>query len=338
MIDKEKYKNHRVIVLGTGRGNPFNAHYGMEQTLDKIGAKFIAWDSGKLERDIVDYSPTHIIIYANIGLDAAKTVGRIRKIKRGQNLFPRDKRILKKKGLPIPRIVIPKIGWWFWDLRTIERHKSYQGWIDKVFLCNKEYMEMWHKELHVPVYYMPQCATENVLYKDVKVDKVDWDIFFMGSLGNKSVHGNRGEILEFLKAHYKLKAINGFHREDRIMLHHQSSYYYEHSPFCLDVSANAKGYTSNRPYEILANHGFLLIKYFDGIEDIFENHKHCVWFKTIDEMAKVIDYYIDKPKERKKIAEVGHKLFLEKHTFDCRLDNILDIMDGKTKDYYGYKN
>ena len=83
MLNKEKYENHKIMVIGTGRGNPHNAHYGMEQTLDKIGGEFIAWNAGNLEKDIVDYNPTHILIYANIGKDAAKTVGRIRKIRKG---------------------------------------------------------------------------------------------------------------------------------------------------------------------------------------------------------------------------------------------------------------
>lgn len=327
----------KLLVIGAGRANPFPGHYGMEQAIDKLGGEFISYDEPNLEKVVANCNPTHVIVYANISKQSAEAIGRLRKIKRNQGFISnREKRIAQKKNKIINKTIF-KISWWFWDLRHIENYKAFKGWQDMIFLCNKEYMEEWNRILKVPVYYMPQCATKDILYDVHNTDdKINWDIFFMGSPGNFTVHGDRHKILAELGSAYKLEIRSGSVREKRIRNNHASPYFYRNSKFCIDISANAEGYTSNRPYEILANKGFLLIKYYKGIEDIFENHKHCVWFKNIDGAKKEIDYYMNKPKERNRIAEAGHKLFLEKHTFDCRLKNILDIMNNKTKDYYGY--
>lgn len=334
----EKYKNHRVLVVGAGRGNPFPGHYGMEQSIDKINGEYLAYTDPDLKKKAIAFRPTHIITYANVSRNTSRIMSEVGKLK-SYKIPDRELRMMKKKNIEITPWVRPRMSWWFWDLRHADGYKAFTGWMDKIFLCNKEFMGEWHDVFKKPVYYMPQCATDNVLYKEhSKDDVITWDIFFMGSPGNAKIHGDRKAILEGLAVDYKVELKNGTIREQRVLYNKKSSYFYSNSKFCLDISAPASGYTSNRPYEILANKGLLLIKWFPGIEDIFENHKHVIWFKNLAEVKKEIDFYIDKPKERAKIIEAGHQLFLEKHTFDARLHNILDIMDGTETEYRGYLN
>ncbi len=336
-MNVEKYKNYRVLVIGTGRGNPFPGHYGMEQAIDKIDGEFVAYTDPDLEKKILEYNPTHLIVYANISRKTAKTMSRIRKIHESPN-YLRKLKIARKKNKKAELVVKPKTSWWFWDLRKADSYKAFKGWADKIFLCNEEYRKEWSKVFKVPVYYMPQCSTPNILYNEHdKDDANDRDIYYMGSPGNPTIHGNRKFIIEELSKKYKLELRNSNARDKRVMNSKQSPYFYANSPFCLDASADAAGYTSNRPYDILANKGLLLIEWFPGIEKVFKHKKHCLVFKTINEAIELIEYYKDKPEKRKKIAIAGYDLFLKKHTFDCRLENILQIMDGKHTNYNGYK-
>jgi spore maturation protein CgeB len=94
----------------------------------------------------------------------------------------------------------------------------------------------------------------------------------------------------------------------------------------LAISPQYIGYTSNRLYNILASGGFCLTLWFPGIEDLFENKKHLVWFKTPEEAVKLARYYMEHPLEREKIAKQGHKEYLSKHTAQKRLDYMFDIL------------
>jgi len=55
--------------------------------------------------------------------------------------------------------------------------------------------------------------------------------------------------------------------------------------------------------------------YTPGIEEHFENHKHLVWFKNIEEGIDLVRYYVEHDNEREEIAEAGYKLACEKWTF-----------------------
>ena len=67
-----------------------------------------------------------------------------------------------------------------------------------------------------------------------------------------------------------------------------------------------KGFTSNRTTKVLMSGAFLMIKRFSGIESIFTNHKHLVWFDTVSEALQLADYYLTNDCERERIANNGY--------------------------------
>lgn len=64
-------------------------------------------------------------------------------------------------------------------------------------------------------------------------------------------------------------------------------------------------FTSIRTYNVMCCGAFLLIRKFSGIEDLFTNHKHLVWFETNQEAEELADYYLAHDNERNKIALSG---------------------------------
>jgi hypothetical protein len=54
-------------------------------------------------------------------------------------------------------------------------------------------------------------------------------------------------------------------------------------------------YFSNRTFLTLAAGGFHLTHYVPGLETMFENHKHLVWFHAEDECLDLIDHYLKLP-------------------------------------------
>lgn len=222
-----------------------------------------------------------------------------------------------------------KIGWWMNDLKHPIKLIENKINFDHIFLCNEEYFEDYKEQFKVPITYMPQCG----LNSDNKYcRKIDWDVLFIGNISSKQYHFNRTEILTKIGEEFNLKIINGEKSTtDQNLL-------YKNTKFNLSISAPFKTVTSNRLYNILASGGFCLVSWFPGIGKLFENKKHLVWFETPEEAIKLIEYYNINPKEYKYIKEEGHKLYLEKHTAQHRLDNIFDVLEGKEKQFKGWLN
>lgn len=89
-------------------------------------------------------------------------------------------------------------------------------------------------------------------------------------------------------------------------------------------------YTSDRLFRILSCGCFCLTKYFPGIENIFEPGIHLDWWRTIDELKLKINYYISNDEARERIAQSGHKYFLENHTWVSRVKEMEQLI-GKSK-------
>lgn len=98
---------------------------------------------------------------------------------------------------------------------------------------------------------------------------------------------------------------------------------------------NINGYTSNRMWNCLACGKPHLACYYDGIENMFENWKHLIWFKDSDEALKIIKKLLKDKKMREEIGMNGRQYVVNKHSYLCRAEEIKNIYkewkDEKTK-------
>ncbi len=88
------------------------------------------------------------------------------------------------------------------------------------------------------------------------------------------------------------------------------------------------GFVSNRIFQALAAGGSALAhQWFRDMEHLglIDGENIIVW-KTFDELAKKIDYYLTHEDERKRIAEAGERLALERHSFDTRVAELMTMI------------
>lgn len=83
-----------------------------------------------------------------------------------------------------------------------------------------------------------------------------------------------------------------------------------------------------RTFEALACKRLLLTEDIPAVRDHFEDGKHLVLFKTIDEAVEKAKYYLAHDDERNAIAEAGYKEFMEKHTYMHRAKELLEVCIG----------
>ncbi len=82
-------------------------------------------------------------------------------------------------------------------------------------------------------------------------------------------------------------------------------------------------YFSNRVWFTLGWGGFLLQEYVEGLETLFENHRHLVWFHSPEEGLALAERYLRFPYERHRIAREGFRLVHTRHTYRHRIQTLL---------------
>lgn len=80
-----------------------------------------------------------------------------------------------------------------------------------------------------------------------------------------------------------------------------------------------------RVFETLSTGSFLLTNWLPTLGELFEDGKHLVTYKTLDEMVEKARYYLEHEDEREAIAKAGHEEFMKKHTYKHRVKKILKI-------------
>ena len=81
-----------------------------------------------------------------------------------------------------------------------------------------------------------------------------------------------------------------------------------------------------RIFDIMSVGGFVLSNWQPEIQELFEEGKEVVTFKTPEEMLEKADYYLNHEEERLKIAVNGYRKVKECYTFEHQLQKIIRIL------------
>lgn len=82
-------------------------------------------------------------------------------------------------------------------------------------------------------------------------------------------------------------------------------------------------YQSDRMVKVLSAGGFFLGHAAPGLREIFRDGEHCGWYDDADHAITQIDRYLGDRPARERIRKQGRSFFLEHHTFENRLHNLL---------------
>jgi spore maturation protein CgeB len=84
--------------------------------------------------------------------------------------------------------------------------------------------------------------------------------------------------------------------------------------------------TNSRTFDIAACNGFQLSDDKEDLRDLLKVNEEIICYKTVDELNKLIGYYLSHPDERKQLAEAAYQRVLKNHTYYNRACEILDII------------
>jgi glycosyltransferase involved in cell wall biosynthesis len=230
------------------------------------------------------------------------------------NLFPRG---LEKLTCPSAIYLI--------DVhRDMEIRSSQADFFDYVFVAQRDYVPAFRDLGHAQVHWLPLACDPDVHGKRERETK--YDVGFVGHLNSE----DRKRRLRLLDERFILNDYGQFYPKEEI------AEIYSQSKIVFNSSIG--GDLNMRVFEALAS-GSLLVtdRIENGQSDLFEDRVHLVEYSDDQEMLEVIAYYLTHESERERIAQAGHDLVLDQHTYLHRCQQMLNMIFEQGKPKLGAK-
>lgn len=195
---------------------------------------------------------------------------------------------------------------------SLERHLEFAKNFDYVFIAQKEYLPKFKEAGIERVFWLPLACDPDIHGK--KPWEKIYDLSFIGSLNNQ----RRIDLLNKLKGRFNLYY-------GRCFLERMAEVFSQ-SKIVFNNSVNND--LNMRVFEALCSGSMLITDEAraSGLTDLFEDKKHLVVYRDEDELMELAGYYLENDGERERIAEQGMKEVLNKHTYEHRVVEMLNIL------------
>ena len=222
------------------------------------------------------------------------------------------------------------------DTHITEEGKKYRfemaSKFDFVFFNQKRAAEEWNKwaeqfPSRSMSFWLPH-AVEPQAYPRFEIIK-KYDVCFIGHYQDtKNYNGfTRVDMLDRAFKEFPNFYFGTRNGDGETNMFEDASRKFSMSKIILNVSITDD--INMRVFEAMASGSMLLTNYVPTLGEIFEDGKHLVMYKTLDELAEKGKYYLKHEEEREKIAKAGMEEVLKNHKYSNRIDNILEVVNRK---------
>lgn len=185
---------------------------------------------------------------------------------------------------------------------------------DHVFVAQKRAQEEFKRD-GVEAEWMPHAFEPLVYYPFEKASKT-YDVCFVGHINSQ----NRIDALDRV-----FKEFPNFFYGQRLF--QQAAEKFCESKIVFNISMLDD--INMRTFEAMGTGSFLMTNWIPTIEELFEDGKHLVLYRSMDEMVDKAKYYLKHDSERERIAAAGYEEVMAKHTIQHRLDRMLEVANQK---------
>lgn len=195
------------------------------------------------------------------------------------------------------------------DVDSYDYRLSVARKADFVFVAQKDAQERMKKDGIPNPIWLPH-AVEPLAYPRLDLLDKKYDVCFVGHVNAM----NRVEALDRLFAEFP----NFYYGQQ---LFENAARKFSESKIVFNISMTDD--INMRTFEAMATGSFLLTNWIPTIEELFEDGKHLVLYKSLDEMVDKAKYYLAHDEERERIAQSGYEEVMKHHTIQNRIDVIL---------------
>lgn len=181
--------------------------------------------------------------------------------------------------------------------------------------------------------WSPPAVVSDECHPGTYRSELDRDVVFVGSPAS-SYHrewAHRGELLAFLERCCRRRgwSFERFGPRATVVRGQDLNDLYASARCVVGDSLSLPGherYWSDRPYETAGRGGFLLMPRVPGLETHFTSGEHLLFWSIGDfaELELQLDWALDHPEERARIAAAGQAHVRENHTYRHRLERVMD--------------
>ena len=210
---------------------------------------------------------------------------------------------------------------------SLEEYETY----DCVFIASDKFAKEINEKVSTTVKPLLQCTNPRVFYPE-KSDEFDHGILFVGV--TRGIF--RPSVKDLLETNHDFsvygmgwekfidkKFIKGEFIDNNILNKAYSSCKILLNDHWDDMKE--KGFISNRIFDALACGTFVISDHMDAISSLLEGN--VITYDTVEDLDKKLDYYLENENERIDLAKKGQEIVLKNHTFDNRVEQILEIIE-----------
>ena len=188
------------------------------------------------------------------------------------------------------------------------------------------------------------CKRTHFWYKGIDPEEIQplkikpiADIVFLGAVTSAHPWGSqRLALLNYLAANGL--NVHAYYAGDKrlhksITTHPYTGSAYPHPAALGKINIDWRGRSpymctsSDRIFPAMASQLCYLTSPFSGIETLFENEKHLLWYNSIEECLDLAERYIADDKAREKIAKSARKRVIEVRSADVMTDMLFNYID-----------
>ena len=197
--------------------------------------------------------------------------------------------------------------YWEIDCHMIQGSKTdYYNAVDRVYIAQSYYLDLYPPE---KTFYLPLACDPNV-HKRSEHIKQNYDIGFLGN----DTYPDRRMLLDQLQENYHILRNTGIYGP---------AYSRELSKCMMIFNMSMLHDVNMRFFEGMAIGRLLLTDYLPEQDEFATPGIHYEIYKDFPELKKKIDYYIEYPALRERIALQGSRNIRQNHTYKHRLLKIL---------------
>lgn len=212
------------------------------------------------------------------------------------------------------------------DMVETEEYENY----DICFISSEKYANFLKDNVNTTVKPLLQCTDPDVFFNEEE-DSITDEILFVGV--TRGVY--RDIVKDVLKTNHDV-SIYGMGWEEFIdekfikgqfIENNELHKYYSSCKILLNdhwEDMRDMDFPSNRLFDALACGAFVISDKIPSAETLFEGN--IVTYEDADDLKNKIEYYLSNEHERKEKAQKGKEIVLKYHTFDNRVDTILDCL------------
>lgn len=204
--------------------------------------------------------------------------------------------------------------------------------VEYFFTVDKLMADWFNNNTDVKGYYLPAGVFKEECYISKK-QKVMYEIVFTGNKDYHEEYPFRRELIEFLQKEFKNRFVHiGGGSEYGIKRGDELNQIYSNAKIAigdtLSIDFNYPHYFSDRLFEQPGRGAFQIFPDIKGVEDMYIPGKEIVLYKNgnLDDLKKKIDYYLENDKEREDIRINGHNKTIQYHTYENRMQSIIDTV------------